>query len=87
MSAIQLPPVFFYGIGAMLIVFGALRAYHLGWSRRRAAAGASEDAEEEASSGSRRGSGYTAKRHIVWGLVWIGLGLFLVISTAVNTPR
>src|ERR1700742_3234776 len=31
---VVLPPLFFYGVAALLIVLGALRAYHLGWKSR-----------------------------------------------------
>ena len=93
----QLPPIFFHAVGFMLILFGALRAYQLGWKRRQVepdvepqveadgdadldAAGAAEARAEL-----QRRTGYTAKRHMVWGLIWIVLGLFLVVSTLLNS--
>jgi hypothetical protein len=78
-----LPPAFFYAIGVLLVVFGALRAYHLGWKRKAAV---QAEAPEQAEGWSRTaGGGY--KRHITFGVLWFGMGLFLIISTVLNTPR
>jgi uncharacterized membrane protein HdeD (DUF308 family) len=59
---VQLPPVLFYGIGALLVIFGALRAIHLGWQRND-------------------------RRHKMWGLLWVGMGIFLIVSTIIKLPR
>jgi hypothetical protein len=89
---INLPPALFFIVGAVLIVFGALRAYHFGW-RRRPASGAApeggeqEQEEEERAPGARSVGGLSHKRHFLFGLLWIFMGLFLIISTVVNLPR
>jgi hypothetical protein len=80
---IQLPPALFYGVGAMLIVFGALRAIYLGWQRRTPRA---EGAEGEAEPETPR-QAKDARRHIMFGVVWVLMGLFLVISTIINSRR
>lgn len=69
---LQLPPLIPYFIGAMLVVFGALRAYHLGWQRMKPGLDGDGPRPE-------------ARRHLRWGLIWVALGLFLVISTLINT--
>lgn len=76
---IQFPPVLFYGIGALLIVFGALRAYQLGWQRRR------EKTAEVADEPRTRGP--QPRYHLMVGLVWVAMGLFLVISTLMANRR
>ncbi len=70
---VQLPPILVYGVGAMLIILGAMRFYYLGWSRRGLAPA---EAEEQG-----RRTNYSPKRHIAWGLLWVALGLFLLVST------
>ena len=104
--SLAIPNSLLYAIGTVLVVFGALRAYHLGWRNRpepvaprpaRAAGGeeaGGEEAEDpdadldaeiaKAAAWDRdRGGGY--KRHLMFGLLWIGLGLFLIISTIVKS--
>jgi uncharacterized membrane protein HdeD (DUF308 family) len=79
--AVQLPPVLFYGVGIILIVFGALRAYTLGWQRRDR-----EIPSDDPDAVARRPS--QAKRHIMFGVLWLIMGLFLVVSTFLNNhPR
>ena len=68
---ITLPPIFFYAIGTLLVVFGALRSVILG--RRRADRELTEDTPERAKA---------RRRHLVMGLIWIGMGVFLIASTA-----
>jgi hypothetical protein len=80
---IELPPVLFYGIGVLLIVFGVLRAYHLGWQRRTLDRPA--DQSEDGEVGPRANP--TARRHITFGVLWVAMGLFLVISTYINSHR
>jgi hypothetical protein len=101
-----LPAALLYGFGAMLLILGGLRAYHLGWKRKveldaeaQAGGGADADADADADAGEgaagsdgdgapgrrdagwrrRDGGGY--KRHLVWGLLWMGMGLFLIVTT------
>jgi hypothetical protein len=71
---IQLPPALIYGLGILLVVFGGLRAFHMGWRRR--------DREiEDEGRGGRRGPKY----HLMVGILWVVMGLFLVISTYVQS--
>jgi hypothetical protein len=68
---ITLPPIFFYAIGTLLVVFGALRVAFLG--RRRADRELTDDTPERAKA---------RKRHAVWGIIWVAMGAFLIASTA-----
>jgi hypothetical protein len=68
---IVLPPLFFYAVGALLVVFGALRIVVLG--RRNPNRELSDDNPARAR---------IRKRHVAFGVVWIVMGLFLVASTA-----
>jgi hypothetical protein len=85
---IELPPVLFYGVGVILIVFGALRAYQLGWQRRfdeLPGDPRENQAGPEAGPAPRRSP--AARRHITFGLLWVVMGLFLVVSTYVKMRR
>jgi hypothetical protein len=95
---IDLPPALFHGIGLLLIVFGTLRAYRLGWQRRlresRSSSSASEDFEdsehsehEDAVDGGRYRPDPAARRHIMFGVLWVAMGIFLVVSTLINSRR
>ena len=68
---ITLPPVFFYAIGTLLVVFGALRVAVLG--RRRADREMTDDTPERAK---------VRRRHRIWGVIWVAMGAFLIASTA-----
>jgi hypothetical protein len=68
---ISLPPIFFYAIGTLLVVFGALRLIVLG--RRRADRELTEETPERAKA---------RKRHLAMGIVWLLMGAFLIASTA-----
>jgi hypothetical protein len=89
---LNLPPIIPYAIGCILILFGALRVKYLGASRARrrsdddATAGeASGDRGVEPEERLQRGP--EQRRHIRWGIIWIVLGLFLVISTFIQVRR
>jgi hypothetical protein len=89
---VNLPPFLFYAIGSMLIVFGALRTKYLGAPRLRRRRDDDETAGE--ASGERAGEpeerlerGPEQRRHIRWGIIWILLGFFLVVSTFVQIRR
>jgi hypothetical protein len=86
---VNLPPFLFYSIGSMLIVFGALRIKYLGAPRlRRRPADDSELSGDRADEPEERlERGPEQRRHIRWGIIWILLGLFLVISTFVQVRR
>jgi hypothetical protein len=68
---ITLPPIFFYAIGTLLVVFGALRVAFLG--RRRADRDVTDDTPDRAKA---------RKRHQLWGVIWVVMGAFLIASTA-----
>jgi hypothetical protein len=68
---VVLPPLFFYVVGFLLTIGGAVRAATLG--RRVESREISEDTPERARA---------RRRHFTWGLVWIALGIFLIASTA-----
>lgn len=67
-----IPPLFFYLLGAVLVIFGTLRALTLG--RRRPGRELS-DHDNPARAGERR-------RHLRFGIIWVLMGLFLIFSTA-----
>jgi len=73
---VQLPPLFFYAIGTLLVVFGALRTVVLG--RRRPERELTEDTPERAKA---------RRRHKIMGIVWLLMGLFLIVSTTGITGR
>jgi hypothetical protein len=84
---VNLPPIIPYMVGLALIVFGGLRIKFLGAPRARserdtdlqeAAAPPSEDVIER---------GPEQRRHIRWGIIWILLGAFVVISTYLQAHR
>jgi hypothetical protein len=101
MSSPGLPPAILYVFGLIIAVMGGMRAYHLGWRRRPEGAEGEEaaadetggdDASEVAPTAPESGKGGWArakgggyKRHIAMGLLWVAMGLFLIISTALNT--
>jgi hypothetical protein len=87
----NIPPSVSYALGALLIVFGVLRAYYLGWKHRPALEAPGEAKSGEAKSGEGEGDEPPArkerddsyKRHIRFGIIWVAMGLFVVISAAI----
>lgn len=67
---IVIPPLIFYVVGAALVIGGTVRALTLG--RRNPEREISDD--DPARARARR-------RHFTFGLVWIAMGLFLIVST------
>ena len=67
-----IPPLFFYALGAMLLIFGTLRAVSFG-RRRPERELVDEDTQARASE---------RRRHLRFGIIWILMGLFLIVSTA-----
>jgi hypothetical protein len=67
----NLPPIFFYAIGTLFVVFGGLRVAVLG--RRRGARELTEDTPERAQA---------RRRHLIWGSIQVIAGLILIASTA-----
>lgn len=68
---VVIPPLIFYVLGAALVIGGAVRALTLG--RRNPSR---EIADDDPTKQRAR------RRHLLFGLVWIGMGLFLIGSTA-----
>jgi cytochrome c biogenesis protein CcdA len=68
---IVIPPIFFYVMGAILVVSGAVRAATLG--RRDPERELLDDTPERAKA---------RRRHLTFGIVWVAMGLFLIFSTA-----
>jgi heme/copper-type cytochrome/quinol oxidase subunit 2 len=68
---VSLPPLFFYAIGTILVVVGALRFFLLG--RRRADRELTEDTPQRAK---------VRRYHAIWGVVFMLVGAFLIASTA-----
>jgi hypothetical protein len=67
----NLPPIFFYAIGTLFVVFGGLRVAILG--RRRGGRELGEDTPERAQ---------VRRRHLIWGSIQVVAGLILIASTA-----
>jgi len=77
----NIPPQISYAFGALLIVLGALRAYLWGWKRRQP-----PPAPDAADAGNRRDDG-DHRRHLRYGVIWVLLGLFLLVSTTIARMR
>ena len=67
-----IPPLFFYALGAVLVIFGSMRALTLG---RRRPERELNDQDDAARASERR-------RHLRFGILWILMGIFLIVSTA-----
>jgi uncharacterized membrane protein len=76
---VSIPPVVFYALGAMLIVFGALRAYMFGWKARRVRALADDLDADQARAEERRAK--DQRRHLMMGVIWVLMGIVLIAST------
>jgi hypothetical protein len=85
---INIPPAIPYAVGAILILFGILRAKYLAAPRAPRLA---DDDQAESSLGKAEARaeirGPEQRRHLRMGIVWILLGLFLVISTIMQMRR
>ena len=79
-----IPPLFFYVVGAMLVIFGAARALWLGV--RRPHRELEPEVDPEAAPGDRGAAIAAAakvrRRHLIFGVVWVLMGIFLIVSTA-----
>jgi hypothetical protein len=69
---VVIPPIIFYVIGTLFVVFGALRAIMLG-RRRPGRELQDQDTPERARA---------RRRHLIFGIVYVLTGLFLLASTA-----
>lgn len=74
----QLPGFLLYGVGALLIIFGGLRALYLGWQRR------DQQIVDDPEGGPRKKG---PRYHLMVGILWVVMGLFLVISTYIQSHR
>ena len=68
---VVIPPIIFYAIGTLFVVFGALRALMLG--RRRPSRELTEDTPAAAKA---------RRYHVKMGIVWMVMGIFLIVTTA-----
>jgi uncharacterized membrane protein HdeD (DUF308 family) len=68
---IVLPPILFYVLGALFLVFGTLRVVVLG--RRRPERELTDDSPERLK---------VRRRHLLFGVFWILTGVFLIVTTA-----
>jgi hypothetical protein len=66
-----IPPLIFYAVGAVLVLAGTLRALMLG--RQHPGREVADDDPGRARS---------RRRPLIFGVVWIAMGLFLIVSTA-----
>ena len=73
MPSLNIPPIIFYFVGSLLLVFGPVRAYHFGWKRR--------DLTSEHTPLQSGPRSAVQKRHLVVGVVWFVMGLVLIGST------
>ena len=72
-----IPPLFFYAIGAVLVIAGVARSLTLG--RRRPERDIQNDDPDSAVAAK---AAQVRRRHVIFGVVWVLLGLFLILSTA-----
>ena len=70
---VVIPPLVFYIVGSALIIGGCVRALSMG--RRNPKREIADD--DPAKVRARR-------RHLTFGILWIGAGLFLIVSTAMT---
>ena len=80
---LQIPSIIPYVFGALLVVFGVVRVKYLAAPRLPREALDEPRGEEEAAPV----RGPVQKRHLRWGAIYVLLGLFLLISTYVQTHR
>jgi hypothetical protein len=84
---VNLPPIIPYILGLALIVFGGLRIKFLGAPRARRER--DEDLQDPSAPPREEviERGAEQRRHIRWGIIWILLGTFVVISTYLQVRR
>ena len=80
---LQIPPIIPYVVGATLVFFGILRVKYLAAPRLRERSEGDQDAAAEEAPV----RGKEQRRHLRMGVVWVLLGLFLLVSTFVQTHR
>ena len=88
---VNLPPILPYAIGALLVLSGLLRVKYLGAPRiprpksTQDGIDGIDGIDTPASDIPVRGK--EQKRHVRMGIIWVGLGLFLVVSTYLQIRR
>lgn len=80
---LNIPPIVPYALGAMLVIFGLLRAKYL--SAPRMPRITEDDVETSVNAPAVRGK--EQRRHLRMGVIWVLLGLFLLISTYLQVHR
>ena len=80
---LNISPVIPYVVGAMLVLFGALRAKYLATPRPPRL----RDEKDQPSPDPVPVRGKEETRHLRMGVVWILLGVFLLVSTYWQTRR
>ena len=80
---LNVPPILPYAVGLLLVLFGGLRVKFLGAPRTPRMT--EEDAETSVNPPAVRGK--EQRRHQRMGVVWVLLGLFLLISTYIQSRR
>jgi hypothetical protein len=75
-----LPPLFFYVIGAVLVIAGAARTLTLGRRRPERDIQGGDDVDPQSTTAVK--AAQARRRHMIFGVVWMLLGLFLILSTA-----
>jgi hypothetical protein len=73
-----IPPLFFYVVGAMLVIFGVARSLWLGVRRPAREI----QADDEIGAAAAATAAKARRRHLIFGIVWVLLGMFLILSTA-----
>ena len=76
-----IPPLFFYAIGAVLVLSGVGRALTLGRRRPEREISVDDPSSPESSQLAAKAA-QARRRHLIFGVVWVLLGLFLILSTA-----
>ncbi len=79
---LNIPPIVSYLFGAILVVFGALRVKYLAAPRPQR-----EDDDTDSSTEGPPVRGKVQRRHLRWGIIYVLLGLFLIVSTYYQIPR
>jgi predicted nucleic acid-binding Zn ribbon protein len=80
---LNIPPIIPYVVGALLVIFGALRVRYLGVPRSPRIS--EEDLQSSTEAPPVRGK--EQRRHRRMGVLWVLMGLFLLISTYLQIRR
>ena len=80
---LNIPPSFFYVFGAILVALGTMRATYLGAPRTPRESVDEDDAPKDTAPS----RGPAERRHLRWGIIYVLMGLFLIISTYVQAHR